>query len=270
MLHHQHCISARSGNDWETSEMMAFNIQVDIVNAQTFFGSTNLPQLTTVSPVILDNLDEPTGPLHKADMDFFTYMEDAMYIPPEHESFVSDFAAFVLKMMCYDEGRRVIHLRKEIPFEMCGESVDVKTDVCVMEPVDMGGKYLLLLQEDKSHISLTEPEPEPRLIAEAIAAFHDNNRVLHVAGLPPFQSRIFAGITMIGTMPTFYKIPVTKELSKCVATSQYPPLVTTVEKFIPPVRFPTSPDSMKPLANRHIILQCFEAFKQFVVCYSAY
>ena len=32
--------------------------------------------------VILDDLEEPTGPLYKADMDFFVHMEDAMTIPP--------------------------------------------------------------------------------------------------------------------------------------------------------------------------------------------
>ena len=59
-----------------------------------FLGSPNLPQIT-VSPVILDKLEEPAGPLHKADMDFFAYMEDAMTIPLSEESSVDDFAAFV-------------------------------------------------------------------------------------------------------------------------------------------------------------------------------
>src|ERR1700691_3182573 len=84
-----------------------------------------------------------------ADMDFFAYMEDAMIIPPGEESLVDDFAAFVLKMMRYDEGRRVIHLRKEMGFEMCGQRVDAETDVCVMERSGIGAKYLLLVQEDK-------------------------------------------------------------------------------------------------------------------------
>jgi hypothetical protein len=82
-------------------------------------------------------------------------------------------------MMRYDEGRRVIHLRKEMGFEMCGQRVDAKTDVCVMERSGTGAKYLLLVQEDKvrrpylsvakiylpvtrtkRHLSRDDPEPQ--------------------------------------------------------------------------------------------------------------
>jgi hypothetical protein len=270
------------------NELIAFNIEVIDVNAQTFFGSAILPQLT-VSAVILDNLEEPAGPLHKADMDFFAYMEDAMIIPPGEESLVDDFAAFVLKMMRYDEGRRVIHLRKEMGFEMCGQRVDAKTDVCVMERSGTGAKYLLLVQEDKvrklylcvskirlpitrAKRHLSRDDPEPQLIAEAMAAFYENNRARRAAGLPKLQSRTFAGITMVGTAPTFYKIPVTDEILISLATAQYPPKITTIEKLVPPVPFPErlANDGMKPLVNRHIILQCFEAFRQFLVSYSVY
>ncbi|KAM6492005.1 hypothetical protein JOM56_012643 [Amanita muscaria] len=255
--------SAKSGSNWGMNELIAFNIRVNTVNTQTFFGSPNLPRIT-VSPVILDNLEEPAGSLHKADMDFFAYMEDAM---TSEESFVDDFAAFLLKMMGYDEGRRVIHLRKKMGFEMCGQRVDAKTDVCVMKRPGSGAKYLLLMQEDARHMS--KDDPEPQLIAEAVAAFYETNRALRAAGLPPLQSKTFAGITMTGTAPTFYKIPVTEELLVSLATSQYPPKVTTVEKLIPPVPSPERlvNDGMKPLVNRRIILQCFEAFKQFVVSY---
>jgi hypothetical protein len=82
---------------------------VDVLNVfqiiytwETFFGS------------------EPADPLSKAEMDFFAYMEDAMEIHPGVESFVDDFVAFILKMMSYDEGRRVVHLWTEMGFEMCG------------------------------------------------------------------------------------------------------------------------------------------------------
>jgi hypothetical protein len=95
--------SEKSGSSWGVNKLIAFNIEIIDVNAQTFFGNAILPQVT-LSPVILDNFEEPAGPLHKADMDLFAYMEDAMIIPPGEESLVDDFAAFVLKMMRYDEG----------------------------------------------------------------------------------------------------------------------------------------------------------------------
>ncbi|KAH9080645.1 hypothetical protein EDB83DRAFT_2340639 [Lactarius deliciosus] len=119
-----------------------------VTNTQTFFNTAILPQ-PTVSSAILDNLEEPAGSLHKTDMDFFVYMEDAMAIPPGEGSFVGDFTAFVLRMMRYDGGRRVVHLRREMGFEMCGQRVGAKADVCVMEHSGTGVKYLLLVQEDK-------------------------------------------------------------------------------------------------------------------------
>ena len=43
---------------------------------------------------------------------------------------------------------------------------------------------------------------------------------------------------MVGTAPTFYKIPVTEEIVISLATAQYPPQATIIGKFIPPVPFP--------------------------------
>jgi hypothetical protein len=73
---------------------------------------------------------------------------------------------------------------------------------------------------------------------------------------------------MIGSAPIFYRIPITQELLLSVVTAQYPPLVTVVQRFVPPVTNPLLyvQDGMVRLNNRRVILQCYEAFKQFVVC----
>lgn len=115
---------------------------------------------------------------------------------------------------------------------------------------------------------MSKDDPEPQLIAEAIAALYETNRIRRAAEFPPLHSKTFAGITMVGTVPTFYK----DTCDRRNATAQYPPQATIIEKFIPPVPFPVglANDGMKTLVNRRIILQCFEALKQFVVSYSAY
>ncbi|KIL55952.1 hypothetical protein M378DRAFT_550520 [Amanita muscaria Koide BX008] len=64
----------------------------------------------------------------------------------------------------------------------------------------------------RSNRHLSKDDPEPLLIAEAIAAVYENNRTLRAAGLPPLKCKTFAGITMVGTASTFYKIPVTEGL----------------------------------------------------------
>jgi len=53
--------SAKPGDRWGINELIAFNINVVREDVETFFGSADLPQLA-VSPVILNNLKEPTDP----------------------------------------------------------------------------------------------------------------------------------------------------------------------------------------------------------------
>ncbi len=140
--------SAKSGNKWGRGQLAAFNIKVVDVDAQTFFGNSVLPE-PVVSSVILDNLEAPTTvTLSKTDTDFFGYMEDAANSPNE-QSFVVDFAAVVLRMMHFDEGRRLVQLRKKMGFEMCGQYVKAKVDVCISECSPVNTKYLLLMQKDK-------------------------------------------------------------------------------------------------------------------------
>ncbi|KAF8548858.1 hypothetical protein OG21DRAFT_1489016 [Imleria badia] len=70
---------------------------------------------------------------------------------------------------------------------------------------DKDNRYLLLIKK-----AIGRKNPEPRLIAEAIAAYQNNNVIretkLH---LPILDEITFPGITYVGTAPTFYKIKVT-------------------------------------------------------------
>jgi hypothetical protein len=68
---------------------------------------------------------------------------------------------------------------------------------------------------------------------------------------------------MIGTSPTFFKIPITVELVRCVQRGEYPATPTVMIGHVPELPRPNR-EGMKPLDNRRIILQCYEAFKQFV------
>ena len=67
---------------------------------------------------------------------------------------------------------------------------------------------------------------------------------------------------MLGTTPTFYKIPVAKELVYNDRHGTYPPQSTHVSVCYPPVPRPNRrrSEGMKPLDNRREILRCYEAF----------
>ncbi|KAF8965959.1 hypothetical protein BDZ97DRAFT_1729627 [Flammula alnicola] len=254
--------SAKSGSDWTTNELRAYNIRIVDKDAATFFGHPNLPA-PTVDPIILNNLDTPPGPITRSTRLFFRYLKDTTerFPPgPPTEAAIDDFVSHLLGLLGYDEPDRVIHQRMEIGFIMCGTRVDAKPDICVLD--DDG--YLLLVQADKHHTSADDPEPQ--LIAEAIAAFYENNRHRRLVGLPVMQAKVFAGITLMGTAPTFYKIRITDDLLESIMTAQFPLQQTVVHRLLPPVpdiaQYLTN--GMRPLGNRRIILQCFEAFKQFL------
>ena len=133
-------LSAKNGSDWTDNELTAFNIQVDTVDAATFFNTAQLPA-PLVSPVILTNERRPQGPIAKPARLFFQYLKDA---ETGEESSVDDFAAFLLGMFEYDEPDRVIRQQKEVTFVMCGSEVSATPDVCVLTE----SQYLLLVQQD--------------------------------------------------------------------------------------------------------------------------
>lgn len=107
-------------------------------------------------------------------------------------------------------------------------------------------------------------DPEPQVIAEAIAAFALNNRKRERdLNLPLCNSIMFPCLTMVGTTPVFYKITITAALSRAVQTGSYPETETRVLRYIPSLPRRNS-EGMRPLPNRLEILRCLEAFKIFL------
>ena len=164
----------------------------------------------------------------------------------------------LLEKLGYASGFRIILTRHSLPLLICGSNCNAQTDVCICDE----NNILLLVQEDKRLDNVVDPEPH--LIAEAIAAYQRNNRTrqreLH---LPILEEIMFPAITLVGTFPTFYKIKVTAMLNDAVVTGRYPAVETIVFRHIP--RLPRrNSEGMKPLDNRSVIIRYLEAFRQFV------
>jgi len=186
------------------------------------------------------------------------YLDLAMDPKVGLESAVDNFAAELLRGLDYDNEDRIIFIRHAIPFLICGENSNAQTDVCVMDD----NEILLLLQEDKRLTSMKDPEPQ--VIAEAIAAFAMNNMTRErQLNLQPRDIITFPALTMVGTTPAFYKVTVTAALSKAVQTGTYPEVETCVFRYIPTLPRRSS-EGMRPLPNRLEILRCLEAFKKFL------
>lgn len=250
--------SAKSGSDWTASELAAYNITVESQNKQQFFGVPDLPAPARPSLVgFLTTEDRQNAPDNET-RKLLHYLDLALDPKVGHESAVDNFAAKLLEKLEYDDGERIIFVRRALPFLICGVTSMAQTDICVMDD----NEILLLVQEDKRLTSLKDPEAQ--VIAEAIAAFAVNNKVRVTSlNLAPLAVATIPAITMVGTNPIFYKITVTAELSKAVQQGRYPETETRVLRYIPGLPRRQSL-GMRPLENRVEILSCLEAFKQFL------
>ncbi|KAF8466813.1 hypothetical protein DFH94DRAFT_780270 [Russula ochroleuca] len=248
--------SPKSGSDWGPNELLAYNIDIQFQDAATFFDVNPLPQPAVPSEVLTRlDADDMTNDLNYR---FVRYMDLAMDPVLAEESAVDDFAVSLLTMLGYAPRPRMTRTRVDIPITICGVQCHAKTDVCVVD----GHDILLLVQEDKER-----KDPEPQLIAEAIAAFQANNtRRTRVLGQDAIDVKVMPGITLVGSLPTFYKISVAKELAQAVALGHFPATPTIVYAHLPAVPRPARrlSEGMKPLDNRRHILTCYEAFRQFV------
>ena len=249
--------SAKSGSDWTTNELSAYNISIVEQDQHAFFGG---PLPAYAGPAGFVQHEGRVQGLDATSLALVKRLDLAAKIIEGEESAVDDFAAELLRAMGYETEQTVIRTRKNIRLLMCGQQVHAKTDVCLL---DADSEILLLVQEDKTHMSATDPEPQ--LVAEAVAAFQTNNAIrVNDLFLPPLQRRVFPGITMVGTFPRFYKITITSDLDLSIRQGFYPPTETIVHRHTPRVPRRRS-EGMRPLMNRELVLRCYEAFKPFVL-----
>ncbi|KAE9384628.1 hypothetical protein BT96DRAFT_1096959 [Gymnopus androsaceus JB14] len=221
--------SVKSSHQWTESELHTFNVSTIGVDASTFFGVKELP-VVQISPLILNNDMKPRGPLSEVSNDdrlFFSYLFCAL---TEDKAAVNDFAQFILRLLHFGNGERFICSRMVLPFTMYEKTVLAKPDISI---VKVDGEHLLLAQVDKHGTS--NADLLPRLIAEAIAAFGENNRTLAQQGRPTLHQKTFPAVSFAGVTPIFYRIPVTQQLGDAVARGEYPSQPTVVQSLVPPV-----------------------------------
>ncbi|TDL21149.1 hypothetical protein BD410DRAFT_724694, partial [Rickenella mellea] len=245
---------------WTRKELVAYKIRFDSVDASTFFRVAQPPKLT-LSPIILNNVKRPDGPLEIEVYRYFAYMNDAMETGHRWTAVYQLLHFMLLHFFVYDVPLRTLVRRDEMTFVMNQKEVIV-TETLVLKLLKEG-EYVFVAELPDNPTG----DHEPKLIARALAALTHNNQKRASQGLPALRSQTFCGILMIGTAPVFYQIPVTQELLSSIAAGQYPEDVTVVRKFTPPVenRAEYLQKGMLPLDNRRIILQCFAAFKDLLV-----
>jgi NADH dehydrogenase (ubiquinone) flavoprotein 1 len=79
---------------------------------------------------------------------------------------------------------------------------------------------ILLILQDKTVFRASQPEPQ--VIASAIAAIAYRITTIKLKSLSPLDATTIPWITMICTRPIFYLVPVIEALSVVVGIGQYP------------------------------------------------
>jgi hypothetical protein len=255
---------AKYGREWNIIDLAAYNIRVQFQDATTFFGMPRLPDPVITPQEVLEVLEADRTTTDDGYV-LLRLLDAAMSRMQNEESAVHDFAAELLRACGYSGRGRLIRTRKDIFFYTCGESKYARADACILNDKN---EIILLVHEDKEHLDDAN-DPEPQLIAEAIAAFGENKYKFGRSWYKRLQSKTMPGIILNGNTPISYKVPVSDDLVDAVSRGLYPQQETVVlahRPLLPPrPLMPYYGDRcMKPLDNRRVILSCIEAFKQFV------
>ncbi|KAJ7147737.1 hypothetical protein C8R43DRAFT_953089 [Mycena crocata] len=184
-----------------------------------FFGIDVLPAYPASLHAFAttDNRTEADGDAYK----LLHYLHPAHRPTIGQEAAVGLFVSKILERLGHVEGHRIIMIQHTLPLFICGFDSSAETDVCILDDnVDV----LLLMQGD-AHL---EPglDPEPHVIAQAIAAFQRK--------FPPIIE--------------------TASLNDAVKTGVFPAVETTVYRHIPWLPHPNS-EGMESLDNGAVLLQ---------------
>jgi len=249
--------SAKSGINWASRELRAYNIIVQDQVAQKFFGSepTQLPQ---VDPKFVTGTVDSQG-LSDTSFRLLKYLSLASRGSVGQESALHDFSCEILRLVGVEERGTLLRSRYAIPLVIGGKARLAQTNICLVHPTI---PILLVLQEDT--FGFDSRGPEPQAIAGAIAAFQFNNRYHLHPHFNDFDLMTIPCIAMLGTHPVFYKVPITKALSSAVMHDTYPHKTTIVTRCrVPPLSGRTY-DGMEVPAFRRVALQYYQAFKGVV------
>jgi hypothetical protein len=254
--------SAKSGSDWSINELLAYRIAIKPLSPDQFFRSGADPSLDHLDPAILTAPAGDSDPqLSENVAQYLGYLDLAAVAT--QEGFIDDFSRETLRLLGFSGRNLILSTRYIIPLTICGETNrTAQTDVCLLHRPTL---ILLVLVEDKTLSNRTDPESQ--VVAEAIAAFQFNNFKRESWGLAPLESMTIPCITMSGTRPTFYLIPVSQDLSTAVATGQYPPAETEVFKCVTVLQHAAgrsqrrASEGMEDTEYRKLALRRFLAFK---------
>ena len=172
----------RSASDWGRNELMPYSITVTATPPEQFFSQGANRSLTDLDPPLI------TAPLDATDVSddtyrFLTFLDLAT---KAGQTVIDDFALELLRIVSMEEGGLILGTHHTIPLSICGDLSKVpQTNTCLL---DRRLTILFVFQEDKTIFSLSDPEPQ--LVADAIAACQYNNQKRQCMDLPALNTMI--------------------------------------------------------------------------------
>jgi hypothetical protein len=146
--------SAKSGSDWTTNDLLAYNIRVSSQSPDQFYGQP-LPtaeSLGNIDPSLLSGTLGTQG-LSDETYRLLQYLDMSSRANSGQESAVDDFAKEILRVLGYEKRGLLLRSRYAIPLLISGDSnQSAQTDVCLVQG---SSTILLVVQEDKTDLSLT-------------------------------------------------------------------------------------------------------------------
>ncbi|KAG1780200.1 hypothetical protein EV702DRAFT_767960 [Suillus placidus] len=244
---------------WTDSDLEAYHITVSSQTKKKFFGVPHLPP--PAHPALVDYMDLPDRRTMSSSTRKLLWYCDLANSPGPGQFRTAgvNFFAKLLETYGYNDGRRIVFTHHPLPLPICGVTSVVEMDISVMDDNE-----ILMVVLDLTRLEDIWYYLEPTVIAGAIAAYVANNKVRVNMNLPPLDAITIPAITLEGLTPTFYKIPVTAELSEAVARGTYPTSKTRVLRYFP--KYSVHPRSLafRETEDRAEFLACLEAFKQFL------
>ena len=255
--------SAKPGSQWSNNELSAYNITIQTQSVIDFFGQ-ELPSIDHLDPNLLFSIQSnpPTRPPNGTSVDTLSFLNQLSWIWYHPNSLfpttIPNFTWSVLRVTGFE--RRVdagIVMLCDLSLAICGDTNRSATPDLSLITYHSLPLTLLVVQRDQPAFGSNGLEAP--LVASAIAAFQNNNRNRAKMGLPTLDTMTVPCITMVGTRPCFYKVPVTQHLSDCVITGQFPLQKTVVTCCSPPAT-PSAHEGMLSPDYRYTALRYFDAF----------
>ncbi|KIM82669.1 hypothetical protein PILCRDRAFT_7590 [Piloderma croceum F 1598] len=253
----------KPGNEWGYFEEQRFNITIERQTLVEFFGVQVLPEV----PRSVEDICTTENRAAAADdatyntlrlMDLAGRRVIGTYMAGDC------FIAHLLQKMGFAEGRRLVLMGHEWPFNMAGMKTFALVDVCI---VDEKGLPILLVKTEKREYRLPEAYLVMPLVAAAVAAFDKINYSRCRSLLPKFDEITFPAIAVhSGTQPYFYKICISRQFRDVVGSVQMGQATSMtvychhpqIEQCYPSLR-------MTCVDVRREVLRLMEAFRRLIM-----